>query len=81
MGLMQLDGFGIVIDEECFRLFQKKEKRTWRERLFSFPWNPFQAHKIIIERKPNVLVDSCMRVIYCHPDVADEIIAQFSKND
>lgn len=43
-------------------------KRTWKERLFSFPWRPRQK----MREAPGVYVIG--GVIYCHPKRYDEIV-------
>jgi hypothetical protein len=39
-----------------------KVKRTWKERLFSFPWRPFQ--KIRIEKKPTIFQVGAMLLVH-----------------
>lgn len=37
-------------------------KRTWKERLFSIPWNPFR--KMRIEKKPTILQVGAMLLVH-----------------
>lgn len=41
--------------------------RSWKERLFSWPWRPFQSHKRVKQPMEDVLVDHRRLMIYCHP--------------
>jgi hypothetical protein len=44
-------------------------KRTWKERLFSLPWKPFQK----MRETPGVYIVG--GVIYCHPKRYAEIVS------
>jgi hypothetical protein len=47
-------------------------ERTWKERLFSLPWRPFQKTKEIKKSvaSDKVMIDNTNQVIYCHPSFA-----------
>lgn len=46
----------------------KKVKRTWAERLFSRPWNPFRGHKLIWNSKVYMLDNG---IIYVSQETYD----------
>jgi len=39
-----------------------KEKRTWKERLFSLPWRPFQKMKVV--KKPSIFQVGGMMLVH-----------------
>ena len=48
-----------------------KEKRTWKERLFTWPWKPFKAYNTTIPQVPSgevIIVDD---YFIMHPFIAD----------
>jgi len=75
----QLQGFTFIMNPNVYDEVRTQVKRVWKERLFSIPWNPFKKTKTTVQHKPMVLVDVGGRVIYCHPDIADEIIEQLER--
>lgn len=79
MSIGVIGGVDIVIDPNCFKEVQTEVKRTWKERLFSLPWNPFKKQKTVVHYKPVAYADMHKRVIYCHPDIADEIMKQLER--
>lgn len=54
-----------------------KEKRTWRERLFTLPFEPFKKFKIIGYKpmKEAILIkmNNSARILFCAPVMADKI--------
>lgn len=69
----------IVIDPYCVKAVRTEVNRTWKERLFSLPWNPFKKQKTVVDHKPTAFACMPERVIYCHPDIADEIMKQLER--
>lgn len=53
------------VGEKC----TKQVKRTWKERLFTLPWRPFQKLKTITYYKPDgtFIRDTTRNILYCHP--------------
>lgn len=44
---MYINGFNIICDPH--KKVVNKVRRTWRERLFTLPFKPFDTHKDVIE--------------------------------
>lgn len=54
-------------------------KRTIRERLWSWPWNPFRKTKVIVVQVPSRTTYLLMETnLVCHPVVAAEIRRKFN---
>lgn len=49
-------------------------KRTWKERLFTRPWNPFKSHKEIIPIVPSREIIKLGDKWIMHPEMAKEIM-------
>ena len=47
-------------------------KRTWKERLFTFPWHPFQRNKIV-GVEPMKAALQIGNKIFCAPVMVDKI--------
>lgn len=45
-------------------------KRTWTERLFTWPWNPFKSSKTIVTHVPSNEVIQGDGVLIMHPEIA-----------
>jgi len=53
-------------------------RRTWRERLLSWPWRPWVAEKTIVVQIPDKHVYQIDRYTFvCHPAIAKQVKAQF----
>jgi len=46
------------------------EKRTWKERLFSLPWNPFKRTKTVVPKVPSKRVLVFSNTVIVHPEMA-----------
>lgn len=57
-----------------------KEKRTWKERLFSLPWNPFKSHNITIPQIPSTEVIMFENSMIMHPDIAEKLRIAIEKD-
>lgn len=42
----------VVILNSLYETVPQTVERTWKERLFSLPWHPFQKTKTVYEQKP-----------------------------
>ncbi len=56
------------------RVFEERP-RTWRERLLSLPWRPWEATKVVAVEAPAKFyyVDERAHVVYCHPALLAKI--------
>ena len=45
-------------------------RRTMKERLFSWPWNPFKTHNIFIPQIPSTQVIMGDNFMVMHPEIA-----------
>ena len=45
-------------------------KRSWKTRLFTWPWKPFKANDIEIPRKPSNEVIQSEGYLIMHPEIA-----------
>ena len=75
--LYGLSGYQIIEESHCTKGEEYIVSRSWRERLFSWPWRPWATTKVVTVRVPDekvyVLNDS---VIVCHPTIAAELRAR-----
>ena len=51
--------------------------RSWKERLFSWPWKPWSAKKTIVIQAPDEHVYVVGHDVVCRPAIARQIRAQF----
>ena len=51
-------------------------RRTWGERLLSWPWRPWQRTKTVIPVVPDTRVLRMGNRIVCHPAMAEEVRRQ-----
>lgn len=66
LGISIIESDHLTVQEEC------TNQRSWRERLLSWPWRPWQATEVIIEQvpDPNVYWVKGRAAIVCHPAIA-----------
>lgn len=70
-----LNGFKIVTDAGLTQPEKRIVDRTWKERLFSWPWTPFIKQKVIIVHVPSKEVYSMNGTIIMHPSVFSDLKA------
>lgn len=78
-----LNGYRIIphalltMDEEY------QAQRTWKERLFSRPWRPWQKMKTCIRQVPSdhAFVDEASGRIYMHPEMFARLRADYEKHN
>ena len=72
-----INGITIIEDPNLLRFEDTLEKRTWKERLFTLPWNPFKLNKTVIISLPSEEVyfvgERGDRKIVCHPEMVEKI--------
>jgi len=59
---------------------KKVVKRSWKERLFSFPWHPFQKTKVVTYNVPDETVLKMDDKIICHPTIYEKILEIYNQN-
>jgi len=59
-------GMEVWVDDRL-GMVTKEAPRTWRERLFSFPWRPWQAKKFFVDIEAAYFMDTFNRRIYTNP--------------
>lgn len=47
--------------------------RTWKERLFTWPWRPLQTTRTEVRTEPSDQIVRMGDTIFCHPSIADKI--------
>lgn len=52
----------------------EKEPRTWKERLFSWPWRPWQKHRIVEYPSICLLTINGCRQIVAHPSFQGKLL-------
>ena len=72
-GLGMIGGYRIVIVPDVQGM-----KRSWRERLFTWPWRPWVSWKVVPTHWPETLKDSVIKdesegVIYARAHVAEAL--------
>ena len=74
-------GFRIVQNSLMDKINYKTVNRTWKERLFTRPWNPLKKQKIEVISVPSdeVIVDELNNVIYMHTKTFKEFMEQFDE--
>ena len=72
-------GIKVVIINSLYETVPVKVSRTWKERLFTFPWHPLQKTKIVHEQHPAIYKHG--GVIYAHPSKAAQINSMLSLYD
>lgn len=63
-------GTSVVVMSSLYETVSKQVNRTWRERLFTFPWTPWKSTKVVYRQVPAIY--KYQGIIYCHPDRAAE---------
>lgn len=71
LGMQIYESPWITVSEDCIM------RRSWRERLFSWPWKPWVAEKTIVMQVPDKHVYIAGNNVYCHPVIARQIREQF----
>lgn len=74
--IMHYNGFKIFEDDNMMVVDEIKEvPKTWKERWFSIPWEPWEATGIVVTYKPDtdIIVDEKKHALYMHPMVAAEL--------
>lgn len=72
---MNLNEYKVVANPLLTVAKSRDVPRTWKERLFSWPWQPMKKTKVEVYHVPSreVIVDKVNHVIYAHPEVKAEI--------
>jgi hypothetical protein len=64
---------------------EKTVKRTWRERMFTWPWKPWEDTKTIQVQEPDpkfyVMTQHGSRTIVCHPARAAQLRDELGKQN
>jgi hypothetical protein len=73
--LNTLFGYKIIEDSDMLKPETKIVPRTWKERFFSFPFNPIQKTKKTVEYVPDsqMVVIEKSRTIFMHPTVLEKL--------
>lgn len=69
-----------VVENTCLAEYELT-LRTWKERLFSWPWKPWQKYKHVEKANNNIIVDEHMKVIYASPATCDRLLEEFVNHD
>ncbi len=69
MGPTNLTGYKIFENKYVGDPMQMTRDRTWKERLFTWPWKPFKkiAHYTMWIENGNVILDHNNKCMYIHP--------------
>lgn len=86
--MKQFSGFlydyKILEDPTMTVLTNVRIRRTWRERLFSIPWQPWTATREVIQNMPSdkiiTFVVDGQHVAVMHPNLASNFRKSFSLN-
>lgn len=71
--LESLWGTHIVTDPHLTKTAVVEVRRTWRERLFSRPWRPWERTKFVTRQVPDDTVYFIRGRIVCHPIVRSQM--------
>jgi hypothetical protein len=72
-------GTRVIIVNSLYETIPQTVNRTWKERLFTFPWRPLQTTKTVYTQKPAAY--SYGGVIYAHPSLAAQVNSMLSLRD
>lgn len=73
-----LPSFDLRESVYCTVSEERVVRRTWKERLLSWPWKPWVAEKTIFIQVPDEHVYQIGRYTFvCHPAIAKQIREQF----
>jgi len=67
-GYRVVENISMVVDGDPYY-----EKRSWKERLFSFPWNPFRSLNKIVPKVPSTEVIMFENSMIMHPEIASKL--------
>lgn len=68
-----VNGYRVVEDINLTETESYEQVRSWKERLFTFPWKPFKKFKVcyrIASSKDVFVIDN---MLVCHPVIAEEL--------
>lgn len=68
-----INGYKIVEDVNLTETESYEEVRSWKERLFTFPWKPLVKSKTCYRIVPSKDVFFVDNMIVCHPMIAEEL--------
>jgi len=71
--LYGLDGYSIVESPHCTKSEERTITRSWRERLFSWPWRPWQTMKTVTVQVADEYIYVTDGMIMCHPVIAQQL--------
>ncbi len=60
-----IEDFNMLEDGEPYETL-----RTWKERLFSLPWNPFKSTKTVVPKVPSKQCLVFRDTVITHPEMA-----------
>lgn len=72
-------GTRVVIINSLYETVSETVDRTWKERLFTFPWCPWKTTKKVYMQKPAAYQYG--GVIYAHPSLAAQVNSMLSLQD
>lgn len=74
----------VIYDPLACKDVQVKVKRTWRERLFTRPWQPWKSYRRETKKEPAIFVlrqfsflGTYQRVVVAHPSFQSQIAEMF----
>jgi hypothetical protein len=75
MNNVMFHGYRVIENLMLTKTQTREVKRTWKERLFTLPWQPMKVTRTESRQVPDreVVVDKMNKIIYAHPVVANEI--------
>jgi|TARA_A100001391_G_scaffold33224_3_gene17985 hypothetical protein len=68
-----VNSYRIVEDINLTETESYEKVRSWKERLFTFPWKPLQKVKVCHKVVPSKEVFVTDNMLVCHPFVAQEL--------
>ena len=69
-----MNAIKIIENPACVDTVTERRRRTWRERLFTWPWRPLKDIEVKIKEVPSrKLTWTSANVVVCHPERAIEL--------
>jgi len=80
--MMNISGIPVFIDDHLvIDDGFESVKRTWKERLFSRPWNPIKSTKFINKYKPDTTIYKSYFGYTMHPSIYDKLKKEIDKRN
>jgi len=73
--MLMFAGYNIQVTSLLTDTITHRESRTWKQRLFSLPWQPWRTHSFRTEVVPSrkIIVAESRKTLFMHPFMVQEV--------